>query len=43
MKDMFVMVEGVDYCDESLEDFECEIMSRVPCCILKDVMHGKEP
>jgi hypothetical protein len=36
------MVKGADYCDESLEDFERETMSRMPCCILKDVMHGKE-
>jgi hypothetical protein len=42
MKNLLVMIEGVDYCDENPSNYECETMSRMLCCILKDIMHGEE-
>jgi len=42
MKNLLVMIEGADYCDENPLNYECEVVSKMPCCILKDVMHGEE-
>ncbi len=42
LKNWLVMNEGAHYYDEGPSDCECEAVSRVPCCILKDVMHGEE-
>jgi hypothetical protein len=42
LKNLLVMNEGADYYDESPLGCECEVVSRVPCFILKDVMHGEE-
>jgi hypothetical protein len=36
------MIEKINYYDENPLDYECEAVNRMPCCILKDVMHGKE-
>jgi hypothetical protein len=42
MKNLLVMIEKADYYDENPLNYECEDVSRMPCCILKDVMHGEE-
>jgi hypothetical protein len=38
MKNLLVMIEGVDYCDENPSNYECEVVSRTPCCVMP--VHG---
>jgi len=39
--EQIVNLEGFEYgyCNESPSNCECEGLSKVPCCILRDIMH----